>query len=165
MLNIHPNSYPTEALPMVEQIALHPSPQPQLSIYHLFFVCVYRNGCLVLNVTPTSFISLPVPLISLSPIPCPLPLFSSLLSPPLSFPQTVELNPTHGENSPSLCPTISSVIVTSLYTFPLCTWNLSPTKLGRIVAPRACVLMGVVRSPVFGRTMGRLCFGGEMGEF
>lgn len=26
-----------------------------------------------------------------------------------------------GENSPSLCPTISSVIVTSLYIFPLCT--------------------------------------------
>ncbi len=63
---------------------------------------------------------------------------------------------THGENSPSLWPTMSSVMVTSLYTLPLYTWNLRPTKLGRMVAARACVLIGFIFSPGFGRVMGRL---------
>jgi hypothetical protein len=62
---------------------------------------------------------------------------------------------THGENSPSLCPTISSVTVNSWYTCPLCTWNLRPTKLGRIVAARAWVLIGGGFSPGLVRTMGK----------
>lgn len=95
--------------------------------------------------------------------------YSSLLHPPWNLnsfsinhnnnqivPWNTNRRVTHGENSPSLCPTISSVIVISLYIFPLCTWNLSPTKLGRIVAPRACVLIGGVRSPGLGVMMGRL---------
>lgn len=61
-----------------------------------------------------------------------------------------------GENSPSLCPTISSFISTSWYTLPLYTWNLSPTKLGNIVAERACVRMGGALFPGSGRTIGRL---------
>lgn len=63
---------------------------------------------------------------------------------------------THGENSPSLCPTIWSEITTSWYTLPLCTWNISPTMLGRMVAERACVRIGVTFWP--GRTLkiGRL---------
>jgi hypothetical protein len=36
------------------------------------------------------------------------------------------------------------VINTSWYVFPLCTANRRPTKLGRIVAPRFCVLIGGV---------------------
>lgn len=66
---------------------------------------------------------------------------------------------THGENSPSLCPTIWSEITTSWYTLPLCTWNISPTMLGRMVAERACVRIGVTFWP--GRTLkiGRLCVG------
>lgn len=61
-----------------------------------------------------------------------------------------------GENSPSLWPTISSLMSTSLYILPLCTWNRSPTKLGRIVAERACVRIGGVLFPGSGRTIGRL---------
>ena len=64
--------------------------------------------------------------------------------------------PTYAENSPNLWPTISSVILTSLYIFPLWTWNTRPTKLGRMVALRACVLIGGVLSPAFGRMIGRL---------
>jgi len=33
---------------------------------------------------------------------------------------------------------------------------MRPTKFGRMVADRACVLIGGTRSPAFGRTMGRL---------
>lgn len=33
---------------------------------------------------------------------------------------------------------------------------MRPTKLGRIVALRACVLIGGARSPGFARTIGRL---------
>lgn len=51
---------------------------------------------------------------------------------------------THGTNSPNFRPTISSVISTSWYIFPLCTENRKPTKLGNMVALRACVLMGGV---------------------
>ncbi len=46
------------------------------SINHLFFVCVYRNGCLVLYATPTRI----SPLVPLTPLP---PL--TLLFPPISF--------------------------------------------------------------------------------
>lgn len=64
---------------------------------------------------------------------------------------------TYGENSPSLCPTISSVIATRVYSLPLCTSNRSPTKLGRIVAERACVRIGGTLSPAFlGHWIGRL---------
>lgn len=51
---------------------------------------------------------------------------------------------TYGTYSPSFLPTISSVIATSTYCFPLCTAKRSPTKLGRIVAARFCVLIGGV---------------------
>lgn len=61
-----------------------------------------------------------------------------------------------GENSPSLWPTISSFISTSWYTLPLYTWNRSPTKLGRIVAERACVRIGGAFFPASGRMIGRL---------
>ena len=63
---------------------------------------------------------------------------------------------TYGENSPSLWPTICSVMVTSWYTLPLYTWNFSPTKLGRMVAERACVRIGGVFFPATGRVMGSL---------
>lgn len=84
------------------------------------------------------------------PLPCPTP---------SSAPRTTTSSPrasTHGENSPSLCPTIWSEITTSWYTLPLCTWNISPTMLGRMVAERACVRIGVTFWP--GRTLkiGRL---------
>jgi hypothetical protein len=55
--------------------------------------------------------------------------------------QSAAQEETYMENSPSLCPTMSSVTVNSWYTMPLCTWNRSPTKLGKIVADRACVLI------------------------
>jgi hypothetical protein len=51
---------------------------------------------------------------------------------------------TYGTYSPSLFPTISSVIRISWYVFPLCTENRRPTKFGRIVAARFCVLIGGV---------------------
>jgi len=60
-----------------------------------------------------------------------------------------------GENSPSLWPTMSSVISTSWYIFPLCTWNTNPTKLGNIVADRACVCIGGAFWPGGTRTIGR----------
>lgn len=63
---------------------------------------------------------------------------------------------THAANSPSLCPTISSVILTSSYFLPLCIWKIMPTKCGNIVALRACVRIGGWRSPGFVRVMGRL---------
>lgn len=44
-----------------------------------------------------------------------------------------------GANSPSLYPTISSETLTGMYSFPLCTWNSTPTWLGRIVHARAFV--------------------------
>jgi len=62
----------------------------------------------------------------------------------------------YAENSPSLCPTISSVIATSLYIFPLCTWNTRPTKLGRMVADRAWVLIGGTFCPGAARWIGSL---------
>jgi hypothetical protein len=51
---------------------------------------------------------------------------------------------------------MSSVIVISSYFFPLWIWNLRPTKFGKIVAERACVLIGACFSPAFARAMGRL---------
>ena len=47
-----------------------------------------------------------------------------------------------GENSPSLCPTVSSVAKKGMNFFPLCISNFIPTKLGVMVADRAYVLMG-----------------------
>jgi hypothetical protein len=72
---------------------------------------------------------------------------------PLSFDLR---RPTYGENSPSLWPTMSSVMRTSQYILPLYTWKMCPQKLGRIVAPRARVLMGGARSPNFKLLMGKL---------
>lgn len=51
---------------------------------------------------------------------------------------------------------MSSVIVISSYFFPLWIWNLRPTKFGKMVAERACVLIGACFSPTFARAMGRL---------
>lgn len=65
---------------------------------------------------------------------------------------------TYCENSPSLWPTISSVMVTWLYTLPLYTSKFMPTKLGSIVADRAWVRMGGVYLPGWGLTRGRLVF-------
>ena len=73
-----------------------------------------------------------------------------------SLRSTLKRPKTYGENSPSLCPTISSVILTSWYILPLYTWKIRPTKLGSMVAARAWVLIGGTRSPGFGRTMGSL---------
>lgn len=89
-----------------------------------------------------------------------------MVTPPISFPSHVRdvfsfpqgrgSVCTYGENSPSLCPTISSMIVMGLYTLPLYTSKVSPTKLGRTVAERACVRMGGWYLPSWGRTSGRL---------
>jgi len=48
------------------------------------------------------------------------------------------------ENSPNLCPTMSWVIVTGTWSFPLCTRKRIPTKFGRMVQERASVFMGVL---------------------
>ena len=45
------------------------------------------------------------------------------------------------ENSPSFLLTISSVTNTGMYFCPLCTLNVIPTWLGRIVDARACVVI------------------------
>ena len=63
---------------------------------------------------------------------------------------------TYAANSPSLCPTISSVIVMSVQVLPLCTWNFSPTKFGNIVADLACVLIGTIFWPGTIRVIGSL---------
>src|SRR5688500_18681882 len=47
-----------------------------------------------------------------------------------------------GENSPSLCPTMSSCTNTFRNLFPLCTSNVCPTNSGMMVHARAQVLMG-----------------------
>src|SRR5258708_7378410 len=46
-----------------------------------------------------------------------------------------------GANSPSLCPTIYSVIYTGINLFPLCTANVCPTKSGVTVERRLQVLI------------------------
>src|SRR6266481_6222066 len=53
-----------------------------------------------------------------------------------------------GENSPSRCPTISSLTRTSMKSFPLCTPNTYPTISGEISEARDHVLM-IVPSPAF----------------
>lgn len=45
------------------------------------------------------------------------------------------------ENSPSLCPTISSVTKTGTWSLPLCTPKVCPTNSGEMVERRAQVLM------------------------
>lgn len=85
------------------------------------------------------------------PLPCPTP-SSAATQPPRPL-----AGRTHGENSPSLCPTIWSEITTSWYTLPLCTWKMSPTMLGRMLAERACVRIGVTFWPGRTLTIGRLC--------
>lgn len=96
---------------------------------------------------------LPRPIATVSPRPqftmVPTPSSLSTPSPPICtrHAHSIKKEETYVLNSPNLCPTISSVIVTSWYTFPLCTWNFRPTKFGRIVAERCCVLMGTTFSP------------------
>lgn len=51
---------------------------------------------------------------------------------------------TYATYSPSLRPTISSVIWTSTYVLPLCTAKRRPTKFGRMVAARFVVRIGGV---------------------
>ena len=70
--------------------ALQPSRQPQLSIYHLFFVCVYRKRCLVLHVTPTQ-LALVFHWHLFSPLPCPS--FLSQICPPHASPITPRKDP------------------------------------------------------------------------
>jgi hypothetical protein len=53
--------------------------------------------------------------------------FSAAFDPPCA------LNIRVGENSPSLCPTIFSVIYTGINFLPLCTAKVCPTKSGVIV--------------------------------
>src|SRR5882762_3780337 len=52
------------------------------------------------------------------------------------------LNMRVGENSPSLCPTMSSCTNTRMNLLPLCTSNVCPTNSGMIVQARAQVFMG-----------------------
>src|SRR3954467_2241229 len=47
-----------------------------------------------------------------------------------------------GENSPSLCPTMSSCTNTFRNLLPLCTSNVCPTNSGMIVQARAHVRIG-----------------------
>src|SRR5215213_438429 len=60
----------------------------------------------------------------------------------LALPPLCPLNVRVGENSPSLCPTMSSVTYTLRNCLPLCTRNVTPTKSGWMVQSRAHVLIG-----------------------
>lgn len=93
----------------------HSTQIPTKQNHYLFFDCLYVNLFRVLS-QPVS------------------------LRPHIHIPETE----TYGTYSPNFLPTISSVITTSWYVLPLCTANFSPTKLGRIVAARFCVLIGGV---------------------
>ena len=55
-----------------------------------------------------------------------------------------------GENSPNLCPTISSFTFTLIKVLPLCTPNVKPTISGIIVESRDQVLI-IVESPTLRR--------------
>lgn len=50
------------------------------------------------------------------------------------------------ENSPNLCPTISSLTRTGMNFWPLCTLKVNPTNLGSIVErlDHVCILMAVL---------------------
>jgi hypothetical protein len=54
-----------------------------------------------------------------------------------------DLNTRVGENSPSLCPIISSVTYTLIKSLPLCTANVNPIHFGEIVLLLAHVLIGL----------------------
>src|SRR5215213_3909892 len=60
----------------------------------------------------------------------------------LALPPLCPLNVRVGANSPSLCPTMSSVTYTLRKALPLWTRNVTPTKSGWIVQSRAHVLIG-----------------------
>src|SRR3954451_22761374 len=56
-----------------------------------------------------------------------------------------------GENSPNLCPTMSSCTNTRRNLFPLCTSNVCPTNSGMIVHARAQVFSGCFERFSFSR--------------
>ena len=131
--------------------------------FHLFFVCLYANLLRVL------------PKMSIFSAYTSHSMVSMLFGPVLVIVGRTtgrrngrgvlgsgEGDLTHALNSPSFLPTISSVMSTSLYIFPLCTWKRNPTKLGRIVALRAWVLMGVGRWPGTVGVMRRLVERGDV---
>src|SRR6476620_9522322 len=60
----------------------------------------------------------------------------------LALPPLWPLKVRVGANSPSLCPTMSSVTYTLRNCLPLWTRNVTPTKSGWIVQSRAHVLIG-----------------------
>src|SRR5262245_55888820 len=60
----------------------------------------------------------------------------------LALPPLWPLNVRVGANSPSLCPTMSSVTYTLRNCLPLCTKKVTPTKSGWMVQSRAHVLIG-----------------------
>src|SRR6266705_1851876 len=59
------------------------------------------------------------------------------------------LNTRVGENSPSLWPTMFSVMKTELKVSPLCTKNVWPTKSGVTIEPRDQVLIGFLTPELF----------------
>lgn len=94
-------------------------PQVRRVVY-LFLDCLYVKRLRVLKTTPVSIVILARPLSSCS------------------------FRETYATYSPSLRPTISSVIWTSTYVLPLWTAKRRPTKLGRMVAARFWVRIGGV---------------------
>src|ERR671913_262056 len=70
-----------------------------------------------------------------------------------------------GENSPSLCPTMSSCTNTLRNLFPLWTSNVCPTNSGMIVHARAQVLMGCLARFSFSLETLRYSFSSTNGPF
>src|SRR5262245_23856785 len=70
--------------------------------------------------------------------------FGAALALPPLWPRNVRV----GENSPSLCPTISSVMKTLMNCRPLCTRKVCPMNSGTTVQSRAQVLSGSLRAPM-----------------
>src|ERR1043165_2290012 len=70
-----------------------------------------------------------------------------------------------GANSPSLCPTISSVTYTLMNVFPLWTRNVIVTKSGEIVERRDHVLIGSWLPTAFSLATFAITFGAIEGPF
>src|SRR6185312_12958719 len=70
-----------------------------------------------------------------------------------------------GENSPSLCPTMSSCTNTRRNLLPLWTSNVWPTNSGMIVQARAQVLMGCLARFSFSLETLRYSFSSTYGPF